>query len=47
MRKKAEGLQDRTKSGRPFELTEVIEYQIKKELKESTIKDGLRNRLKS
>jgi transposase len=30
-----EGLQDRTKSGRPSELTEEIEYQIKKELKEN------------
>jgi hypothetical protein len=30
-----EGLQDRTKSGRPFELTEEIEYQTKKELKEN------------
>jgi transposase len=30
-----EGLQDRTKSGRPPELTEEISYQIKQELKES------------
>jgi transposase len=31
-----EGLQDRTKSGRPPELTkEEVSYQIKKELKES------------
>jgi transposase len=42
-----EGLQDRTKSGRPSELTEEIEYQIKKELKESNNQDGLRNKLKS
>jgi transposase len=30
-----EGLRNRTKSGRPPELTEEICYQIKKELKES------------
>ena len=30
-----EGLRNRTKSGRPPELTEEISYQIKKELKES------------
>ena len=30
-----EGLKDRTKSGRPPELSEEISYQIKKELKES------------
>ena len=30
-----EGLQDRTKSGRPPELTEEVSYQIKQELKES------------
>ena len=30
-----EGLKNRTKSGRPSELTEEISYQIKKELKES------------
>jgi transposase len=29
------GLQDRTKSGRPAELSEEVIYQIKKELKES------------
>jgi transposase len=42
-----EGLRNRTKSGRPSELTEEIEYQIKKELKESNNQDGLRNKLKS
>jgi transposase len=42
-----EGLQDRTKSGRPSELTEEREYPIKKELKESNNQDGLRNKLKS
>jgi transposase len=30
-----EGLRNRTKSGRPPELTDEISYQIKKELKES------------
>ena len=30
-----EGLKDRTKSGRPSEISEEISYQIKKELKES------------
>jgi putative transposase len=30
-----EGLRNRTKSGRPSELTEEISYQIKKELKEN------------
>src|SRR3954454_464485 len=30
-----EGLRNRTKSGRPPELTEEISYQIKQELKES------------
>ena len=30
-----EGLKDRTKSGRPPELSEETSYQIKKELKES------------
>ena len=30
-----DGLKDRTKSGRPSELTEEISYQIKKELQES------------
>ena len=30
-----EGLRDRTKSGRPSEISEEISYQIKKELKES------------
>jgi hypothetical protein len=30
-----EGLKDRTKSGRPSEISEDVGYQIKKELKES------------
>jgi transposase len=30
-----EGLKDRTKSGKPSELSEEIIYQIEKELKES------------
>ena len=30
-----DGLKDRTKSGRPSEISEDIGYQIKKELKES------------
>ena len=31
-----DGLKDRTKSGRPSEITEEISYQIKKELQESS-----------
>ena len=41
------GLQDRTKSGRPPELSEEISCQIKKELKESNQKGGPQNRWKS
>ena len=35
IKKAIEGLKDRTKSGRPPELSEETSYQIKKELKES------------
>ncbi len=35
IKKAIEGLKDRTKSGRPSELSEEVSYQIKKELKES------------
>ena len=39
-----EGLKDRTKSGRPSELSEEIEYQIKKELKESNNQGWTQNK---
>ena len=42
-----EGLKTRPKSGRPSKLSEEIMYQIKKELKESNIKDGPQNKWKS
>ena len=42
-----EGLQDRTKSGRPSELSQEATYQITKELKESNQRVELRNRWKS
>ena len=42
-----EGLQDRTKSGRPSELSQEATYQITKELKESNQRVGPQNRWKS
>ena len=41
-----EGLKDRTKSGRPSELSEEVSYIIKKELKESNQRAGPQSRLK-
>jgi putative transposase len=42
-----EGLKDRTKSGRPSELSKETSYQIKQELKQKAIMAGPQSRWKS